>query len=581
MILGSNQSPSDIETMVMVLNDAGDRFVEQYKPIEEVRAVFLRRFDEKANIELNWHYPIDPNNSVYDAFLNADKSYEEVKTELNLDASLTENEIVVKSYANANQRDMRELLSKKTETTRQAIVEATSIEEIIKLFEEFVPSIDTGGDDICPDCMAFRALLQQQIPKNFVKHTTALVNQMWFDLGRECATSEFDNLVRVFRMEKTKAETISDETLGDTLVFCRQDFPVRLGADVEDKTALDVIGHAVHAFWMPVDRSGTLPTPGIKMSGESIPDATNYSNTLEDVMLAEAQRIWNLNREFRVYWSGGIDSTGMLVALLRTAQTGDLDRMTVVYSDNDPHRSSVVEYPKFFAEHIDGKLNKFACHAGPHNKWYGSPLRMLSSFIGNDMTHHAQSGVLCVTGELGDQMFGSAAFSNNADFINMTTAEYLQQDQFQPFIEDITRFNAASPVDTTNLVDCLWWWNFAVKWQEVRYRAAVGLEDGNALQNVHAFFGGEDFQKWSIANPDKKIKDTPASYKFSLKDFIYDFTGDADYRDKKLKEGSLRVRVGAMAAIDDRSNIIKFGHTSTSETLMRERYGNTLSRFVK
>ena len=79
MIPGSNQSPSDIETMVMVLNDAGDRFVEQYKPIEDVRAVMLRRFDQKASAELDWHFPIDPGNDVYDAFLNAEKSYEEIE----------------------------------------------------------------------------------------------------------------------------------------------------------------------------------------------------------------------------------------------------------------------------------------------------------------------------------------------------------------------------------------------------------------------------------------------------------------------------------------------------------------------
>ena len=589
MILGSNQSPSDIETMVMVLNDAGDRFVEQYKPIEEVRAVMLRRFDEKANIELDWHFPIEDADSIYNKFLNAEKTYDELKEELSLSDDFDKTKIIVNAYKNANKQDSRRQLLKKIKATRTSIEEAKTIAEIQTLYDEFDPSFEVDHDDICPDCMVFRLQLVDEIPNNFfegdgtgfIGNAAAAVNQMWYRLGRDCAVTEFDRIIRIFEMENKESVSVSENTLGDGLKFCRQDFPVRLGAEVQDRTALDVIGHTVHTFWMPVDRSGTLPTPGVKMSVEPIPDATNFNSTLEDVMLAEAQRIWDLDRDFRVYWSGGIDSTAVIVAFLRTAQSGDLERMTIVYSSDDPKKSSVGEYPKFFADHIDGKLNKFACHSGPRNKFYGSPLRMLASFVGNDIAKHAQSDVLCVTGELGDQLFGSAAFSTNVDLINMDTAEYLKQDEFQPYLEDINRFNAACPLDTTKLVDALWWWNFAVKWQEVRYRAAVALEQCDRLQNVHAFYSGEDFQKWSIANPDKKIKNTPESYKYSLKDFIYDYTGDAVYRDTKLKVGSLRVRVGAMAGIDDRNNIIKFGDTSTSETLMRERYGNTLSRFVK
>jgi len=55
MIPGSNQSPSDIDTMVMVLNDAGDAFIEQYKPIDEVRTVALVRLDSMYLATKEWH----------------------------------------------------------------------------------------------------------------------------------------------------------------------------------------------------------------------------------------------------------------------------------------------------------------------------------------------------------------------------------------------------------------------------------------------------------------------------------------------------------------------------------------------
>ena len=582
MIPGSNQSPSDTDTMDMVLNSAGDQYVEVYKDLETVRSVILSRFEEKGTAECEWHYPIKPGDAVYRAFLDSEKNYAEVITENNLSADTSRKEIITTAYLSVIRQEKRRSALANIGRLRGEIQAASTQDEIVGLLRDFnICDLVQSDDEICEDCIAFRAAFTSEDERTFVENSSAAVNSMWFQLGRDCAVTEFDRVIRVFEMENAKSSSVSGDTLGDTLKFARQDFPVRLGASVNDTTAIDVVAHAVHAFWMPVDRSGTLPTPGVKMSVEPIPDATGFTDTIENVMLAEAQRIWNLNREFRVYWSGGIDSTGLLVALLRTAETNDLDRMTIVYSDNDPYRSSVSEYPKFFAEHIDGKLNKFACHSGPRDRFFGAPMHMLSSRVGEDIAAQAQSGVLCVTGELGDQMFGSAAFSTDADLINMDTAQYLKKDQFQPYLEDINRFNAACPLDTTKLVDCLWWWNYAVKWQEVRYRAAVSLTDGSKLENVHAFFGGEDFQKWSIANPDKKIKDTPASYKYALKDFIFDYTKDADYRDTKLKEGSLRVRVGAIAGIDDRNNIIKWGDTSTDPALMQQRYGDDLKRYAR
>ena len=41
-----------------------------------------------------------------------------------------------------------------------------------------------------------------------------------------------------------------------------------------------------------------------------------------------------------------------------------------------------------------------------------------------------------------------------------------------------------------------------------------------------------------MCNHDLKIRDTWESYKWIAKDYIFEFTGDADYRDNKLKKDS-------------------------------------------
>ena len=77
MIPGSNQSPSDMDTMVMVLNEAGDQFIEQYKPIDEVRTVALARLNAVYLETLVWQ-----KDNVVTDYQTADKIWH---TEANAD----------------------------------------------------------------------------------------------------------------------------------------------------------------------------------------------------------------------------------------------------------------------------------------------------------------------------------------------------------------------------------------------------------------------------------------------------------------------------------------------------------------
>jgi hypothetical protein len=53
------------------------------------------------------------------------------------------------------------------------------------------------------------------------------------------------------------------------------------------------------------------------------------------------------------------------------------------------------------------------------------------------------------------------------------------------------------------------------------------------------FFATAEFQKWSMANKDGKIGSTWKSYKLAAKKLIYEFNGDRDYFEHKVKSGSL------------------------------------------
>jgi hypothetical protein len=104
-----------------------------------------------------------------------------------------------------------------------------------------------------------------------------------------------------------------------------------------------------------------------------------------------------------------------------------------------------------------------------------------------------------------------------------------------------------SPCEIKTSFDLLWWLNFNFKWQSVYFRMLLRISPTNQSkishewmqEQFHHFFSDQRFQKWSMLNPQLKIKSSWQSYKFHAKQTIYEFTGDTVYKNDKLKRGSL------------------------------------------
>ena len=113
---------------------------------------------------------------------------------------------------------------------------------------------------------------------------------------------------------------------------------------------------------------------------------------------------------------------------------------------------------------------------------------------------------------------------------------------------DLFEFLASkAPIPIETNYHFLWWLNFNLKWQSVFLRTLAYLAPRNLAgmtadyvrERYLPFFVTEDFQQWSLNNPDNRIKDTWNTYKWVAKDIIFDFTGDEGYRRYKVKRGSL------------------------------------------
>jgi len=232
--------------------------------------------------------------------------------------------------------------------------------------------------------------------------------------------------------------------------------------------------------------------------------------------------------KIQILWSGGIDSTVALIAIYNECKRNNcFELIDVLYSNE-----SIIEYPVFFKTYVKNNLN---------HTLFNPPI-----------AKHLDPEKLIITGEHGDQLFGSdklesyvkdgSAFSYYEDVFEFIIGRYYgDKKAFRAIMDFIAPQIDASPVRIQTLFDLFWWFNFSLKWQLVSLRLpfCCGIRSRAIYDRTRHFFRDQRFQNWSLINQSLKINGDWPSYKFIAKNYIYNFTQDQKYRDSKLKERSL------------------------------------------
>lgn len=305
----------------------------------------------------------------------------------------------------------------------------------------------------------------------------------------------------------------------------------------------------------PIDRTGTIRTPVKTRALFPIPAFEPFAKTFEQICDERALEILARARtlDCRIYamWSGGIDSTLLLLSLLKHASGRDRERITVLMS-----RDSITENPRFYREHVRGQL---------------------ALGLSSDIPWLLGGPDIIVSGEHNDQLFGAdlmgpIIFKHGPSVIRAPFDPEMFAENFANvavplemtrwYMQLLSRMRAVSPIPIETNYDFAWWINFTLKWQTVYMRLIMFVEPSRAhlvteewmRSRYMPFYNTEDFQRWSLHNNDKKIKDSWPTYKWPCKDIIYDYTKDAEYRDRKTKVGSLSsflVGHDSLRVIDD------------------------------
>lgn len=281
--------------------------------------------------------------------------------------------------------------------------------------------------------------------------------------------------------------------------------------------------------------------------GFAMPDYDKtFSNSWSTVMDNRCNSLYKskFDKPWLICWSGGIDSTGIVTAVLRNIPKSDWSNISIACN-----QMSVRENPKFFLKHIH-----------PNFTVVDSAESIFSA--ANNQS------VYVIDGEPADQLFAGGV---SQTLINCFGREYLEKDAVDDadlFI-DYVASNGRTPSDPPGKTfagwfysclinnaqsadvpintfhDLLWWSYFNFSWISVKLRVLKQGDWGKLdsaqpyLDRFIHWFDDVDFQQWAMHNNNlEKYGESIGEYKKAAKTYIFEFDNDKYYVKYKSKTHS-------------------------------------------
>lgn len=319
----------------------------------------------------------------------------------------------------------------------------------------------------------------------------------------------------------------------------------------------------VNEKYVPVARAGTAPNPYGLHIGASAGMPTDQS--AQDLAWSEVTdlRAYQLGRTVSqdndpiyVYWSGGIDSTAILAAIVKNWSADLLGRVTVIMNNG-----SYVENPCFFNKIIKPRLN---FKSGADKDW--RHCWVITGYAA-DQTW-VQADVIAI------DIWRPGSVRHNPYTHRDTLVSWLEfktDRDHANWVIDLVLQNAESAgIDIMDYEDFYWWLNFNFMFSGQLLKAYKLMKNNEYhpayLQQYQkkaiSWYASREYQLWSMANRSvgTKYKNTVRSYKMPAKLYIYELDQNVWYRDYKTKMASTKLPIkNAIKAIYNNGVVITTG----------------------
>jgi hypothetical protein len=284
-------------------------------------------------------------------------------------------------------------------------------------------------------------------------------------------------------------------------------------------------------------RINTLDTPWpLASSVCAMPQITsnelNFGKVIEYIADEFCKRINQSDQTPYICWSGGIDSTSILVSLLKVANTEFLKKLVVLHD-----QSSIQENAYFYHKFIDKKIRT-------------EPLDTFS------ITADNYKQIVLLDGEAGNQCLGWRSINVLAYHreFDLLAQPWRNIQDFNSILPGCTEFARQmicdsiphAPISIDSVYDFLWWTNFNFKFDDVLLRKAHSYTQNlNADQcqyfwknNLNRFYAHPLMQQWSMLSKDLRREKTKILGKYHAKEYIYNFDHNELWYVNKKEESS-------------------------------------------
>jgi len=321
-------------------------------------------------------------------------------------------------------------------------------------------------------------------------------------------------------------------------------FSSRPAGDVRDRTLQTRM-----PYHMYVERTWTHPT-------------TNLD--LDSCFKSRIDELCQGSHKINLFWSGGIDSTSMVVGFLKHCK--DLSRVRIMYSV-----TSRKENPGFFLlleQHPD--------------------LEMLE--MGGDVYMEQTVDGIFVDGAAGDDITASLdqSFFERLGWHRLNQpwqTFFYEKTQNSEFVNYCEEFFARSQRPIQTLLQARWWFYMCCKNRGGAQLTALMQESGGAKTS---FFYCQQFDDYMWHNVDQLLPNKKfSSYKQFFKDYIFEFDKNYNYHQTKTKVNSGQASLYRLKKeiltnnhwimlLSDGNNIAVDHLPFLSEQSYRNKYGNGL-----
>jgi hypothetical protein len=274
-----------------------------------------------------------------------------------------------------------------------------------------------------------------------------------------------------------------------------------------------------------IDRYGVIPhwLPVTTIS-KPLKSNTSFNETFENLCDKAAIEILNTNKKINVFWSGGLDSTTVLVSLISNCI--NKDQIHIITSYN-----SIIESGSFYETFLKSYNTTFDI-TGIKNQFKKNELYIHGSNGNNLFT----TGSCFIESVVQDPGILKKPFKK--------VVSKLKLEMFEPILNK-------SPKPIISYEDFLWFKGFAFYWDHTKWQLMVkyfinDFRDNNIKKYVDVFFSyffNEDFEQWCIDNTEQQhdINNFLYTTKLPMRKYIFKKLGQKseDYvKNKKIEKST-------------------------------------------